>query len=76
MNKDTSADIEKKYEEMIMNKTPQERIKDSLLMLDLAKKMIIASIGKDQNVRQELFLRLYGDDFDEDTKKKILKQLN
>lgn len=76
MSNDTSIDMEKKYDDMIMNKRPEERIRDSLMMLELAKKMIIASINQNQNVRQELFLRLYGDDFDEANKKKILEHLN
>ncbi|HBD94277.1 MAG: hypothetical protein A2015_05220 [Spirochaetes bacterium GWF1_31_7] len=75
MSKDTNKIMEELYDQKIMAKTPEERVKDTFAMISMAKKMVIASIDHDENTRQELFLRFYEDDFDGQTKRKILEKL-
>ena len=72
MASDTNVEIDEIYFKMLMDKTPEERLKMGLSMFDSAKKIVLSSIKNDENYRKELFLRFYADDFDEITKNKVL----
>jgi hypothetical protein len=74
--KDTSDKIESIYNDMLMKKTPEERIKMCFSMLNTAKKIILSTFKDKKNWRQEMFLRFYSDDFTKDQKKKIITALN
>jgi hypothetical protein len=66
---DTSMDIEKRYRDMIMAKTPEERLRMASRMFDSARKLVIAGILRERpnlsesQLRARLFLRMYERDF-------------
>jgi hypothetical protein len=70
--KDTSEKMESIYNEMIMRKTPEERVKMCFSMLNAARRIVLSTIKDKKNWRKEMFLRFYGDDFTAAQKKKIL----
>lgn len=78
---DTSPQIEKLHHDMLMARSPLERLKMSCSMYDTAKHLVIASIKEQdpdcspQKMRQEIFMRFYGDDYNAAQKKKILTWL-
>ena len=73
--KDTSEKMEAMHRRMIMARSGEERIEMCLSMLGMAKEIIKSTIKNKNHWREELFLRLYGNDFDEKTKTKILQSL-
>lgn len=78
---DTSPEMEEKMCEMIMQKTPLERLKMGCSMYETSKFFVIRFILEenpnisDEDLRQEFFLKFYGDDFNEEQKKKICEYL-
>ena len=74
--KDTSDKMESIYNEMLMKKTPEERIKMCFSMLNTARRIVLSTIEDKKNWRQEMFLRFYSDDFTTDQKEKIITALN
>ena len=78
---DTPAKIEKRYKEMLMYKTPLERLKMASRMYDSGKKLVIAGILKKKprldlsRLREELFLRMYGCDFTAADRERIIKKI-
>ena len=79
--KDTPPHMEKLYRDMIMNRSGAERLKMGCSMYNTAKKIVRASILQaapqttEEAIRSELFLRFYANDFDPETRKKILQAL-
>lgn len=79
--KDTSPEIEEIFIEMIMRKSGQERMKMGFSMFDMARKQVLASILRDNpnadigEIRKQLFLRFYGQDFSPQEQEKILSQI-
>lgn len=78
---DTDLLIESRFLEMVMKKSGQERLKMGFSMFDMARKQVVASIKMDNpqssksDIKRELFLRFYGQDFSPEEQKKILSQL-
>ena len=78
---DTSPEMELKMREMMMKKRPAERLRMGCSMFDMAKRLVISSIRqKDRavtprNLKKEIFLRFYGNDFDRATQQKILRTI-
>lgn len=78
---DTSPVMEQKMRELIQKKSPTERIEMGCSMHATSRYLIIHAILREnpsislQKLRQELFLRFYGEDFDEAQKEKILAYL-
>ena len=78
---DTSPAIEEKMREMIRRKTPEERFKMGCSMYDFSKHLVTRAILEKRpglslrNLRQELFLRFYGEDFDPSIRQRILDHL-
>jgi len=74
--KDTNRDIEKKYRELMAKKSGEERLKMGFDMFRFASKFIISSLREegveDKDLRKHVFLRVYGNDFSEEEKKKII----
>ncbi len=73
---DTEPKIERKIRELMKKKTAEDRLKMGCSMFSFSKTIIQASLQETKNIQQsdlkkELFLRLYGKEMDEDTKKKI-----
>ncbi len=75
---DTSADMEERYRALLMHKTGEERLKMGCAMRDTARAFVEASL-REKNpdatvaaIRQGLFLRMYGHEFDAPTRDRIL----
>lgn len=75
---DTHPEIEKKYREMLMSLSREERMKMAFSMFDAAKKIIYASLPENMDEiekKVQLFLRIYGNDFDDVQKQKIITRI-
>jgi hypothetical protein len=72
---DTNKEIAEIYHTLMMQKKPEQRIEMCFSMLRSAKEIIKATSKNKNNWQAELFLRLYGNDFNEPTKQKILAAL-
>lgn len=70
--KDTNEKVEKIYRQMMMQRSGEERVQMCFSMLSFAKEIAKSTIKDKTHWREELFLRFYGNDFDEKTKAKIL----
>ncbi len=79
--KDTSDKMQKAYEDMIFKKSPGERVAMAFSLFDFAKEIVISSIKEGRpdisksDLRAEIFLRFYGNDFGEQDKEKIIGRL-
>jgi len=79
---DTQAKIEQRYREMLMSKTPLERLKMASRMYDSGRKLVISGILKrrprlnSSRLRAQLFLRMYGSDFTTTERDKIIKKIS
>lgn len=75
---DTNPEIEARFFKMMMEKSGQERMKMGFSMFNMARLQVIASIKRNnpdadlQEIRRELFLRFYGNDFSPQEREKIL----
>ena len=76
--KDTDILVESRFLEMMMERSGQERMKMGFSMFDMARRQVIASI-KDTNpnasmndIKQEIFLRFYAQEFSPKEQEKIL----
>ena len=78
---DTPSEIERKYLEMLMERSGEERLKMGCSMHATAQALVRASVlekdplASPAAVRQALFLRFYGHEFDAETREKILLAL-
>jgi len=80
--KDTSADMEECYRALLMQRTEGERLIMGCAMRDTARAFVEAAL-REKNpdatvavIRQGLFLRLYGHEFDAPTRAKILAAID
>jgi len=79
---DTSPQIAEKIREMICKKTPEERLKMGCSMYDFSKQLVTYSLLETRpglsprELRRELFLRFYGNDFDSTTREKIITHID
>ena len=79
--KDTSDAVEAKFREMVLARSPAERLAMACGMFTTAKALIRAGLLQEcgdldrAELRRRIFFRLYGDDFDEVDKEKILSLL-
>jgi hypothetical protein len=75
---DTSSDIAERVLQMFQEKSPIERLKMGFSMTDTSRHLVANANYENTHIysaaglRQELFLRFYGNDFDSATKQKIL----
>ena len=71
--KDTPSAIEEKYREMMMSRSGEQRLKMGCAMFDSARDMALASLADYSDTQKKilLFERLYGQDFDAETRAKI-----
>ncbi len=78
---DTSPEVEERFFEMIMKESGQERMKMGFSMFNMARLQVIASIKMDKpradlnEIRREIFLRFYGNDFSPQEQERILISL-
>lgn len=71
---DTAPEMAKMQHDLIMQRTGTERLRMASSMFATAKAMALASFGdiSEQEKRVRLFLRFYGNDFDAETKARIV----
>ena len=78
---DTPPKIAEKMREMIRRKTPEERLRMGCSMFDFSKSLVVNAILRERpnlspaELRGELFLRFYGNDFAPARREKILAHL-
>ncbi|OGQ16901.1 MAG: hypothetical protein A3B70_00855 [Deltaproteobacteria bacterium RIFCSPHIGHO2_02_FULL_40_11] len=79
---DTRPEISKKIRHLMKQKSGEERMLMGFSMFQAAKEMVLASLHANKTIltpnalKKELFLRFYGNDFDAETKTKILSKLS
>lgn len=79
--KDTPADVEARYRRMLLARPGEDRLLMGFSMYATARAMVIASIlarepdASPERIRQAIFLRFYGRDFDEATRDRIAVSL-
>ncbi len=74
---DTSLEIQKKLDEIYSSIPGEQKLLMALQMFDTVRKIVISSLPKDlsnNQLRKQLFLRFYGNDFSEEEKEKILSK--
>ncbi len=80
--RDTSPKIDEKMREMIRMKTPFERAQMGASMFETSKYLVTQSILRDNphisqtELRKELFLKFYGNDFTSVQKEKIILHMS
>ncbi len=75
---DTTPEIQEKINEIYKNKSGEEKLLIALSMFETARELVISSLPNnlsEKELRKELFLRFYGNDFAVDEKEKILANL-
>lgn len=78
---DTSPEMAKKMREMLRKKSPQQRLIMGCNMIDTSKYLILESLKRSfpnispEKLRQELFLKFYGNEFSSAEKMRILNHL-
>lgn len=79
--RDTTPDISHKVCEMIQMKSPIERLIMGSSMYETSKQLIIRAILENDpciskaDLRKEIFLKFYGNDYDLNQQEKIIKHL-
>lgn len=79
--KDTSPEIEDRFNEMMLKKSGEERLKMGFEMFNMAREQVLASIRMNKpdadakEIRNELFIRFYGQDFSSEESGKILARI-
>lgn len=79
--RDTPPALDAKYRAMLLERSGEERLKMAGSMYATARALVVASIleadptASPAALRQALFLRFYGHEFDEPTRARILSRL-
>ena len=79
--KDTQPEMKRFYHELLMSQSPARRAAMASDMFSCARQWVLASLSpadraSKSRVRQHLFLRFYGDDFNAEQKSAILKSIS
>ena len=74
--KDTTNKIQAVYHKMFKEKTFTERAMMGFSMYETSRKITLSTIKNSSNWKTEFFIKFYGNDFDEETKTKILIAIN
>ncbi len=78
---DTHPEIAVRFRDLMMSKTGQERLLMGCSMYETAKRIVRSAIYNscpgitDAELKREIFLRFYGQEFNEADKKKMLSVL-
>lgn len=78
---DTAPEIGRRFQEMMMKKSGQERLKMGFSMFDMARKQVISSIIDSNpeadlmDIKKGIFIRFYGQEFSKEEQEKILRHL-
>lgn len=79
--RDTSPEMEARFHAMLLARSGEERLRMAGSMYATARALVVASIleldpsAPPAAVRQALFLRFYGQEFDAETRERILARL-
>ncbi len=79
---DTNPSVEPVFIEMMMKKSGQERLLMGFSMFEMARRQVVASVKMNnpdadiKDIRREIFLRFYGQDFSPEERQKILSKLD
>jgi hypothetical protein len=79
--KDTPAHVEARYRRMLLARSGEDRLRMGFSMYATARALVVASIlaseldASPERIRQAIFLRFYGRDFDEATRDRIVVSL-
>jgi len=79
---DTSTKIKQLYTEMLLSKSPLERLRMTSRMYDSVKKLATSGLLRERQhidpsrLRGELFLRIYGNDFSVSERERIVEQIH
>ena len=75
---DTPPEMNARYQDMLMQRSGEERLMMGCAMRETARALVEASIREQdpqatlETIRKGLFLRFYGHEFDADSRRKIL----
>jgi len=78
---DTTPEMAQKMSEMMQTKSPLERLEMGCSMYETSRQLLIRAILEhhpkisEAELRRELFLKFYGNDFDPVTREEIVTQL-
>jgi len=78
---DTHPEIAVRYRDLMMSKTGQERLVMGCSMYDTAKQIVLSAVRNrrpgitDAEIKREIFLRFYGQEFSETDREKLLSAL-
>jgi hypothetical protein len=78
---DTSPKMEKRYHDMLMERSGRERLEMGCSMYAAAKTIVRSSLLNENpgltegELKEKIFLRIYGLDFSESQKRKIIANL-
>ena len=77
--KDTSKEVLDLQNQMFNKLEPQQRLEMMLSMFETARQIVLSSLPKGlspKEIKKQLFLRFYGDDFSEEDKNRIIESIN
>ena len=72
---DTSPEVRRLYHEMLMRKSPEERLRMGFSMNRFVRRIVLSSIGDRDDWREQLFLRYYKNDFTPQERERILASI-
>ena len=75
---DTAPEIRDMMDKIYKNKSGEEKVLIALSMFETARKIVLSSLPpnlSEKEIRKELFLRFYGNDFNEKERDKIISNL-
>lgn len=79
--RDTTYEMEEKMREMILEKSPVERLKMGVSMYETSRRLVIRAILEgnpgisETALKQELFLKFYGNEMQPEEREAILQHL-
>jgi len=79
--RDTPADVDARFREMMLSQSPSRRVAMACRMFSTAKALVRAGILQEsgeldaEDLRERVFQRIYGNDFSASDREKILRHL-
>ena len=79
--RDTPPDVDARYRRMLLERSGEDRLRMGFSMYATARALVVASIlakepeASPERIREAIFLRFYGRDFDQATRDRIAARL-
>ena len=79
--RDTPPDVDARYRQMLLERSGEDRLRMGFSMYATARALVVASIlakepeASPARIREAIFLRFYGRDFDRATRERIVSAL-